>query len=245
VTTDMPLPPGRERKRTAPPRRPLDYAQIIDAALKVLDAEGLDGVSMRRVAQELGTGAASLYAHVKNKDELVEGVVDRIFGDVKLPPPRTGDDWRAELTELAHAAREVLAAHRDVAGALWGRIPLGPNAMVLSERVFGVMRRIGLPDQVIAWAGPLLFDYVSADAYEGNVYAQRFGDEAGAAHYFQSVRNYFSRLPPDRFPNMVALGNSLTTGGSDERFEFGLNVIIDGLAAQARSEALGDRGGDA
>jgi AcrR family transcriptional regulator len=231
VTTDMPVPPGRGRKKTGPARRPLDYAQIIDAAVKILDAEGLDGLSMRRVAQELGTGAASLYAHIQNKEELLDGVVDSVLGEVELPPAKDGD-WRAEFLELAHLTRDTLASHRDVARALWGRIPLGPNAVVLTERCFGILRRIGLPDQVVAWAGPLLFDYITADAYEGSIYTERFGDVEGGEQYFTSVRRYFASLPADRFPNMVALGEAITTGDGDQRFAFGLKVLLDGIAAQ-------------
>ena len=236
VTTDMPLPPGRQRKKAPPARRPLDYTQIVDAALKVLDAEGLDGLSMRRVAQELGTGAASLYAHIQNKEELVDAVIDRVIGEIEMPPPApAGADWRAEFSELAYAMRAALSAHRDISRALWGRIPFGPNAMVVSERCFGILRRIGLPDQLIGWAGPLLFDYITADAYEGSLYAERFGDEASGLAYFASVFKYFASLPPDRFPNMIAMAQAITTGNGDERFAFGLNVLLAGLLAQVPS----------
>jgi AcrR family transcriptional regulator len=233
ATSDMPVPPGRERKRGTPARRPLDYAQIVDAAVKVLDAEGMEGVSMRRVAQELDTGAASLYAHVQNKEELIDAVVDRVLGEVELPSRAAdGGDWQQEIAALAYAARSALAAHRDVSRALWGRIPLGPNAMVLSERCFSLLRQAGLPDPIVAWAGPLIFDYITADTYEGSLYSDKFGDEAGSEQYFMQVREYFSSLPATRFPSVVALAEVLTTGGSDERFAFGLNVLLTGLAAQ-------------
>jgi AcrR family transcriptional regulator len=233
VAADLPVPPGRQRKKTAPARRPLDYGQIVDAAMRILDAEGMDGLSMRRVAQELSTGAASLYAHIQNKDELIDAVVDRVIGEAEVPPSGPDDtDWREELQQMAGAIRVALAAHRDVAKALWGRIPLGPNAMMFSERVFSILRRAGLPDQIVAWAGPLLFDYVTADAFEGSLYAEQFGDRTGGQQYFQQVQMYFSSLPADRFPTIVSLAEAMTSGDGDERYYFGLNVILAGLAAQ-------------
>ncbi|SHN44170.1 TetR/AcrR family transcriptional regulator [Cryptosporangium aurantiacum] len=239
----MPVPPWRERKKTASVRRPLSYEQIVDAAMTVLDSEGVDAMSMRRVAQELGTGAASLYAHVQNKEELVDAVVDRVLATVEFPE-LTGD-WRQDFTRFAYATREALIAHRDVAKALWGRVPTGPNAMRLSNEVFGILRRIGLPDQLAAWAGPLLFDYITADAHEGSLYAAAFGDADNGQQYFKGLGAYFASLPADRFPHVVELSEALTTGGGEERFAFGLDVLLTGLAAKAAaSEALGDSGGD-
>ncbi|GAA0239389.1 TetR family transcriptional regulator ActII [Cryptosporangium japonicum] len=253
---DMPVPPWRERKMsTWAARRPLSYDQIVDAAIVVLDAEGVDGMSMRRVAQELGTGAASLYAHVQNKDDLVDAVLDRVFAEVVIPEP-TGD-WRHDFIQLAYATRSALQAHRDIAKVLWGKVPTGANALRLADHVYGVFRKMGLPDQLVGWAGPLVFDYITADAYDGSLYASTFGDEKGSAKYFEALGTYFASLPPERFPNIVVMAKTLTTGGGDERFEFGLDVLLTGLEAKARafdtgsagasvgSEALGDRGRDA
>jgi len=249
VLDDMPVPPWRERKKPAPARRPLSYEQIVEAAIGVLDSEGVDAMSMRRVAQELGTGAASLYAHVQNKDELIDAVVDRILGEVRIPEP-TGE-WRQDFLAVAYATRAALSAHRDAAKALWGRVPTGLNAMRLAEHVYGMLRPIGLPDQLVAWAGPLLFDYITADAYEGSLYVAAFGDETGSAKYFEDLATYFAALPADRFPNIVGMARTLTSGGGDERFAFGLDVLLTGLAAKAAesrgdggSEPLGDRGAD-
>ncbi|MFI5959037.1 TetR/AcrR family transcriptional regulator C-terminal domain-containing protein [Cryptosporangium sp. NPDC051539] len=241
----MPSPPWRDRKRerrrAAPARRPLDYDQIVDAALAVLDAEGVDAMSMRRVAQQLGTGAASLYAHVQNKEELVDAVIERILSDVEIPAP-TGD-WREDFVRIAYVTRDALGAHRDAAKALWGRVPTGPNAIRLADHVYGMLRRLGLPDQLVAWAGPLLFDYITTDAYEGSLYSATFGDENGTIKYFESLSQYFASLPHERFPNVVELAGTLTTGGGEERFAFGLDVLLTGLKAKA-SEALGDGSGD-
>ena len=100
----LPIPPwsaARERPVGAPAKTPLTREAIVEAALAVLDAEGLEGVSMRRVAQRLGTGPASLYQHVSNKDELLELVLDRVAGDIEIPEPGVGPDaWQAPLKDL-------------------------------------------------------------------------------------------------------------------------------------------------
>ncbi|MFG1927666.1 TetR/AcrR family transcriptional regulator [Cryptosporangium sp. NPDC048952] len=238
----MPVPPWRERRKPTPARRALSYDQIVDAAMIVLDADGVDGMSMRRVAQELGTGAASLYAHVQNKDELVDAVLDRVFAEVAIPEP--SGNWREDFIRLAYATRDALQRHRDIAKALWGKVPTGAHALRLADHVYGVFREIGLPDRLVAWAGPLLFDYITADAYEGNLYAATYGDQSGSARYFEGLGDYFASLPPDRFPNIAGMARTLTSGGGDERFEFGLDVILTGLEAKA-SQSLRDRGGDA
>ncbi len=85
--SDLPTPPGRRPRKAATPRRPLTQEAIVETAIRVLDAEGLEAVTMRRVAQELGTGPASLYAHVSGKEELRELMLDRVAAEIKLPSP--------------------------------------------------------------------------------------------------------------------------------------------------------------
>jgi hypothetical protein len=89
----------------------------------------------------------------------------------------------------------------------------------------------------VAWAGPLLFDYITADAYEGSLYAATFGDEDNSQQYFKGIGAYFASLPPDRFPHVVELAEALTTGGGEQRFAFGLDVLLSGLAAKAAEAA--------
>ncbi|MFC6929926.1 TetR/AcrR family transcriptional regulator [Actinomadura yumaensis] len=118
----MPTPPGRKPRKAAPSRRPLTQDGIVAAAVRVLDAEGLDGVTMRRVAQELDTGPASLYAHVSGKDELNELMLDRVAAEVRLPEPDP-ERWQEQVKEVAREVRRVWQAHADIArvSSRWSR----------------------------------------------------------------------------------------------------------------------------
>jgi AcrR family transcriptional regulator len=212
----------------------------VAAALQIIDREGLDAMTMRTVAHTLGTGAASLYAHVANKEELLEMVVEKVIGEVPLareePDP---DRWQEQLKSGLREIRRVFARHGDLARASFARVPLGENALRGSEWMIAVMKAGGLPDQVIAYACDLLPLYAMAVAYEESLY-QNEGlspEEIGA--YVESMGRYFASLPASRFPNVVALASSLTAGDSegDERFEFGLEVLVRGLAAFGRHAA--------
>src|SRR6476469_8326323 len=119
---ELPEPPWRETRDT--PRAPLTRQAIVEAALRVLERDGMDAVSMRRVGEELGTGAASLYWHVRNKGELLQLVFEHVTQEVSLPPPDPAR-WREQLRELARETRSTLNRHRGVARISLGRIPAG------------------------------------------------------------------------------------------------------------------------
>src|SRR5215470_690381 len=111
---DLPVPAWKPTRQPARTRPALHRDAIVDVALRLVDSEGLDGVSMRRVAEELGTGPASLYAHVANKDELLELVHDRVLGEVEVPQPDPGH-WQEQLRAMVMSAYRVYARHGDVA----------------------------------------------------------------------------------------------------------------------------------
>jgi AcrR family transcriptional regulator len=189
---------------------------------------------MRTVAHSLGTGAASLYAHVSSKEELLELVIERVIGEVKLPDKPNSERWQEQLKESARAIRSVFSRHGDLARASFARIPLGENALRRSEWMIEVMRLGGLSDQVIAFACDLLPLYVMAVCYEESLYSSETSPD-DVAHFVADMRRYFASLPPGRFPNLVSLAGPLTAGAEgDERFEFGLDVMVRGLAAMPR-----------
>src|SRR5262245_19593050 len=116
-------PPPWQPAHKAPRARPaLSLDLIVTTALRLLDEGGVDGLSMRKVAEELGTGAASLYAYVANKEDLLENVVDRVIGDFQVPEPDP-EHWAEQAKECVRAMRRLLASHRDVAKFAMGRIP--------------------------------------------------------------------------------------------------------------------------
>jgi AcrR family transcriptional regulator len=234
----IPAPPWHRSAQRRTGRQPLSQQAIVDAALAILDRDGLDAVTMRAVAQELNTGAASLYAHVSNKDELHELMLDRVMAEVSVPDPDP-ERWQGQVRELAHELVRVLTGHPGIARvALETLIPVGPNALAGSERMLAILRAGGLPDRVVALAIDLLATFTTAVALERGqwVAAQRAGD---LSRRLTETTAYLAALPPDRFPNLIAMNAVSGDIGTEERFEFGLDVLISGLTAMAARESGG------
>jgi AcrR family transcriptional regulator len=231
----LPTPPWKKPRRTpAPGREPLTADKIVDAAFRVLDAEGLDAVSMRRVAEELHTGAASLYAHVANKEELLELVRERVLSEIRVPKPDAAH-WQDQLREMAHEIQRAHANHRDVARLSLGNIPVGYHALRIGEGMLAIMLAGGVPPYVAARAADSLSLYIAADAYEGALIVSRYGNldtEEAAARFrdrLEEIKAYYRSLPRDRFPSLVAYVEELVQADSDERFAFGLDMLIRSL----------------
>jgi AcrR family transcriptional regulator len=225
LSTRKPQParPARERN--------LNREAILDAAMAIVDADGLDALTMRSVAHSLRTGQASLYAYVKSKEELIELLIDRVIGEISFGGEPDPERWQDQLREAARQIRAVYARHGDLARASFARIPLGENALRGSEWIIGVMRAGGLADDVIAFGVDLIALYANAIAYEESIYLAEGAMPEQVAAYTEEIRRYFAALPPERFPNLISLAGPLTAGGSDARFEFGLEVLIRGLTA--------------
>jgi len=226
-----PEPPWRRREETPRERRPLTRDAIVDAALTLLDRDGLAGLSMRKLADELGVGAASLYWHVGDKEELLGLLLDRIVGETQLPEPDPGN-WQEQVKEMGRESRRLLQRHRDAAQISLGRIPVGPHSMPVLERYLAVLVAAGLPKRVIAHAADMFALYVGGFAFEESMQVPPLGDERAGQ---DQLAAYFRSLPPDEFPSLVALADDLTAGDNDERFEFALDLLVRGLEAMAEA----------
>ncbi|MDG6109740.1 TetR/AcrR family transcriptional regulator C-terminal domain-containing protein [Dactylosporangium aurantiacum] len=232
----LPQPPWRTRRKAPVARQPLSAEAVIETALRLVDRDGLDALSMRRVAQELGTGAASLYAYFANKDELLEQLLDRIVAEIPLPvaPTDGAGDWTAVVKRSCWDSRAVFLAHRDLVKVARANIPVGPNALRYTEALLSVLRGAGIPDRIAAWGMDQLSLVIVADAIEASIHAgQGRQTEADAEPYLAQVRDYFGALPADRFPNLVAMAGAMTEGSGDERFAFAIDLMVDGLARYA------------
>ena len=229
--TGAPEPPWR--RKPEPPdrggeRRPLTRDAIVDAALVLLDREGIAGLSMRRLAKELDVGAASLYWHVGDKEELLGLLLDRIVGETEVPDPDPAN-WQEQMKELGRESRRLLQRHRDAAQISMGRVPVGPNSMPVMERNLAILVAAGLPPRVLALAADTFALYVGGFAFEESLRGDESADPQQLAEYFRS-------LPEDQFPTLVALADDLTAGDADERFEFALDLLVRGLEAMARDQ---------
>jgi AcrR family transcriptional regulator len=204
----------------------------------VLDEGGVAGLSMRRVAEHLGTGAASLYAHVSGKEELLELVYDALVGQVPLvePDPAT---WREQLRQIMRDFHDVLVSHTDAALAGLGRIPTSPQTMAAAEVLAGIMRAGGLCPMVVALGLDQLVLYVSATAFEDGLF-RRGMDEEEMLRYYAGVQAFYTALPAERYPVLASIAPDMTGHDDVERFNFGLDVLIAGL--EAVNEKIRDRG---
>ena len=234
--TAEPLPepprPGAPRKGTRK-RRTLNREAIVDVALAIVDEHGLAGLSMRNVAERLETGPASLYAHVANKDELTELVYDRVLGEIELPEP-DGKNWEKQLKIALRAMYDVLIAHRDIAYASLARIPLGPNMLAKSEQFLAILHAGGVPDRVIGLATDFVSLAINSLAYEQSLYPPEASEEE-IQEYYDRVHDYFGSLPAERFPLLVGMSDAMVEPGAEERLEFALDVLVEGVAALAES----------
>jgi AcrR family transcriptional regulator len=231
ATSDELEPPWwRPPKGKARRRLPLSREAIVDAALAILDAEGVEALTIRRLGQELGTGAASLYWHIAGKDELGELVYDRIMGEIELPEPNPSR-WKDQLKELARQAYRVMLSHNDAVRLSIGRPPAGPNTLRIVEWMLAVMRGAGIPDQAAAYFGSVLGRFLDASVLEDSIAeSARDGDGSQDAGDYM-MQEYWARLPSDQFPNITVLADATFAGDADAHFEFGLDLLIKGLAA--------------
>jgi AcrR family transcriptional regulator len=203
--------------------QPLTRDAIVDAALTLLEREGLQGVSMRKLAQELGSGAASLYWHVGDKEELLGLMLDRIVGEAEVVEPDP-ENWQEQVKEMMRANRRLMLKRRDAAQLSLGRIPTGPNSLPVMERSLAVLHAAGLPPRVISYAADMFALFVGGFAFE-----EGMGNQSDP----QAFSEFLASLPPEQFPTLTALAGDLTEGGADERFEFAIELLVRGLEAMA------------
>lgn len=198
--------------------------RIVATAQLIVDEEGSDALSMRTLAQRLGSGTATLYRHFDNRAALVAHVVDRMFGAVEL----NGDEllamgWEQALRTVAHTMFDALARHQNRARLLAEQIPVGPNAMALRERCVAVLLGSGFPPRVAAYAYATLSRYVLGFAVQASAHGGAGQpDDAQATAVFQSA-------DPHMFPATVAVAGSMPVPIEDE-FSFGLELLLSGLA---------------
>jgi AcrR family transcriptional regulator len=208
-------------------RASLSPETVARAALAVLDREGLDGLSMRRLAADLGVGTMTLYGYFRDKRELLDAVVDVAAEDFAPPAPPPAGDFRAGMTAYLEAVRAWLARHPTLV-ALRGREAIvRPAAFGVSEHGMRLLLDAGFPPAEAARAFRLLFVHV----FGSSAYAPRTPDPDERRRLEAALLT----LPEDEFPAMrtAAVGAAEALGG-DEQFRYGLDRILDGLEARLR-----------
>ncbi|MFD7029213.1 TetR/AcrR family transcriptional regulator [Streptomyces sp. NPDC059917] len=213
---------------------------LVQAALRVLEREGIGGLSMRKVAAELGVKAASLYWHVRNKEELLDLLTDELMADAEAPP-REGD-WREQLREYCVRYRRHLLGKRDAAKVVAGRLAPGPHLLRLMEDQLTRLREAGFSDADAAMISYLLGAFVQGFVLQeqGPISASE-AMGASRREAATAAGEQFRRLPRDSFPSLVALADDLTDPSTEARFSFGLERLLDGLATLLEEQGSAPR----
>ncbi|MEV0348334.1 TetR/AcrR family transcriptional regulator C-terminal domain-containing protein [Nonomuraea sp. NPDC050680] len=208
-------------RRARPAKAPLSRDAIIEAGLRILDRDGLEALTMRRVAQELDTGAASLYVYVKDRDDLMAAMLDEALGRVGFTAEGT---WQERLRALVDSATEEMSRHEGLALVALGSIPTGANALLVLDRMLALLKEGGLDDTTATWAVDLIYLHITAGGAEQSAYNTK-GMEQNA--HIAEVDRHYAALPADRYPMITSMREELLSGGDRERW--GLQVLINGI----------------
>ncbi|HEY6314121.1 MAG TPA: TetR/AcrR family transcriptional regulator C-terminal domain-containing protein [Streptosporangiaceae bacterium] len=239
---DIPPPPW-QRTPDRPARRrrdPISRDAIVTAAIDLLDREGLAALSMRKLADQLGAGAASLYWHVGSKDGLLDLVMDQVIGEGKVPDPDP-EHWQDQLKQVARDQRAASLRHPWLVRVSIGRIPMGPNALRYSDAILAILRAGGLPPHLavqgylllIAAVNGFTIDETGVDDSADPAASAPLTDPDTRQQAADMARDYIASLPATQFPNMTALAGEFAFADPDERFELLINLFVDGLARRA------------
>ena len=218
-----------------PPREPVTPERIADVALRVIDAQGIDGLTVRSLAVELGVGTMTLYWYVQNKDEVLELVADRLLADVSFPPP--DDDWRRSVREGCASVRAALLRHAKAVPIIVGRGAFGPNGLRMTEASIAVFRAAGFGADVAADAYFTISNFVTGFCiFETSAAGFRRRPDLDMPAYGQMLRQYVDSLPPALYPNLQASAERIFGHNLDDRFAFGIDCLIAGFEAKLGAE---------
>jgi len=207
----------------------LTRERILEAAVELADREGFEGLTMRRLAEAMGAGAMSLYHHVPNKQELLVGMIDIVFGEVD--PPEIGDDWKAEMRKRAVSTRAALLRHRWAIGRMESQAVPGPTSIRLHEATLGCLREAGFSVEQTIQAQSVQDSYIYGFTLQEKTLP--FEDAEGSTVV---AANQAAELDmAANFPYLaeVVAGHVATVGYDfDEAFAYGLDLILDALDAR-------------
>jgi len=206
---------------SAAARRPLSRDRVLRAAVALADRSGIDALTMRRLGQELGVEAMSLYKHVANKDDVLDGIVDLVVGDIEVPP--TGTPWRPAMRARAVSAHAVLLAHPWAALQIMSRFSIGPGMTRYLDATLGRLREGGFSVEgaLDAWH--------TLDSHIYGFTLQELGLPFEVDEAPQVSADVLGSLSAEQFPHVVEVITHVMRHGRVEDFDFGLELILDGL----------------
>ncbi len=215
--------------RTSPPRGRLSRDRVLRAAVTVADAGGLGSLTIRSLAHDLGVKPMSVYHHVANKEEILDGIVDLVFTEIDLPSVR--GEWREEMARRAHSARRVLRRHPWAIALLESRSSPGPASLAHHDAVLGTLRAAGFSPELTAHAYALLDAFVYGFAVQEASLPFEGPDSVG-----EVAEPIVALAASGQYPHLVEMATSHYLQPAydfGDEFEFGLDLILDALVARA------------
>ncbi|AEV82915.1 TetR family transcriptional regulator [Actinoplanes sp. SE50] len=217
-------------RRDRPAKPPLSRAGAVAVGLRIMREEGLERLTMRRLAAELDTGPASLYVYVQNTAELHGAILDELLAD--LPVPAAGDGWRGELIELLCGYTRTLFAHPSLARSVLTLRPSGPHYLRLVDAILGLLLAGGVPSTQAAWGVDLLLQLGTATAAEQGTRDETAGADDETALFTMAVRE----APAGEFPHLAQTRDHLFTGTGVERLKWAFSALITGIETVATTD---------
>jgi AcrR family transcriptional regulator len=225
VVWERPEPPGR------PAPAPLSRERLVRVAIRLADADGLDAVSLRKVAAALDAGPMRLYGYIQTKEELLDLMVDAVYAEIRP----AGDGWRQVLRSLAEATRQAARQHEWLADLIGGRPQLGPNTLAAGDAVLAAMGSVDLDAVVPAVA--------AVNAYVVGAVRREVTERRAERASGMDIRQFQAAYGPylertfaaGRFPALAAMVRDGPHLSADENFRTGLEFLLDGIEARISS----------
>lgn len=214
---------SRTTDRRAPRRAPLTRERLLAAAMRLADAEGIEALSMRKLAQELGVEAMSLYNHVASKDDVLDGIADIVVAEIEAPA--IGADWKAAMRRRATSAHEALLRHPWAPLLIASRVNIGPAMLRYVNATIGCLREAGFSYEMAdrAW------NAIDSHIYGFTLLELNFPLES--SEYASAAKSFLPLIPASEYPYMRALSELVIEGKHRgvQDFQFGLELLLDGL----------------
>ncbi|WP_329457189.1 TetR/AcrR family transcriptional regulator [Streptomyces sp. NBC_01497] len=220
--------PAARRGPSGGRKKPITVEAIIGAAFGIVETEGYEALTMRRLATALETGPSSLYAHVVNKEDLDELLIGRLCAKIDLPEPEP-DRWRQQIISICTQLRDQYLRYPGISRAAFAAAPSNLDTLRVSEGMFAVLLAGGIDPQSAAWAIDSLSLYISAYSLEVSLAKERLnrsGDNWVVSR--DELLRRFAALPAT-FPHTKRYAAELTAGTIHDRFDFSVGLLIDGL----------------
>jgi AcrR family transcriptional regulator len=217
---------AKKPQRKPQRRSPLSREKVLRSALRIADARGLEALSMRKLAQALKVEAMSLYNHVANKEEILDGLVELVVSEIDAPA--IGGDWRHEMRERARSAHAVLMRHPWATMLFVSRMNVGPNMLRYVDATIGCLREAGFSYPIADHA------WNAIDAYVYGFTLQKLNFPIEPSEYASTGQQFLPLIPVEQFPYLHGMSQEVIAGRHDgmHQIERGIDLILDGFERQ-------------